>query len=272
MRYGRRQLTRRRRWRERSQLKAKDVREWNGRKWTLTDHDLDRIYERDGIEYGAEIKNTLPYIEKKLLLRKLDIAKIFNVRPFFIVRRAPQNYIEMVHKRGGFTLILDYQLYPFGFRTIAKKIQAELGLPVDSPRSLSDQTAKRFLDWHQRRRRTDRIHTYLKDKLPGAQIGGDPFAGGYRFRIVPREVLNNSKLSERLVAELMGKANDDRESLTWTLHMSREFLDEIDLDELQNLLENSDTAGTLGATKSVQLTASGPEPFEGSPRQRGRPK
>ena len=68
------------------------------------------------------------------------------------------------------------------------------------------------------------------------------------------EVLNNSKLSERLVAELMGKANDDRESLTWTLHMSREFLDEIDLDELQNLLENSDTAGTLGATKSVQLT------------------
>ena len=47
------------------------------------------------------------------------------------------------------------------------------------------------------------------------------------FRIVPREVLNNSKLSERLVAELMGKANDDRESLTWTLHMSREFLDEI---------------------------------------------
>ena len=82
-----------------------------------------------GIEYGAEIKNTLPYIEKKLLLRKLDIAKIFNVRPFFIVRRAPQNYIEMVRKRGGFTLILDYQLYPFGFRTIAKKIQAELGLP-----------------------------------------------------------------------------------------------------------------------------------------------
>ena len=68
------------------------------------------------------------------------------------------------------------------------------------------------------------------------------------------------------------KANDDRESLTWTLHMSREFLDEIDLDELQNLLENSDTAGTLGATKSVQLTASGPGPFEGSPRQRGRPK
>ena len=75
----------------------------------------------------------------------------------------------MVRKRGGFTLILDYQLYPFGFRTIAKKIQAELGLPVDSPRSLSDQTAKRFLDWHQRRRRIDRIHTYLKDKLPGAQ-------------------------------------------------------------------------------------------------------
>ena len=81
----------------------------------------------------------------------------------------------MVRKRGGFTLILDYQLYPFGFHTRAKKIQDELDLPVDCPRSLSDQTTKRFLDWHQRRRRIDRIHTYLKDKLPGAQIGDDPF-------------------------------------------------------------------------------------------------
>jgi hypothetical protein len=243
-------------------VKAKDVREWNGRKWIFTDNDLDRIYERDGDEYGAEIKNTLAYIDKELLLTKLSIAKFFDVRPLFIVRRAPQNYIEMVRKRGGFTLILDYQLYPFGFRTLAKKVQAALGLPVDSPPSLADQTAKRFLDWHYRRRRIDRIRAYLKGKLPGAQIGDEPYAGGgHRFRVVPEEVRNNLKLQQRVFDELMGKSTGE-EPLTWTLLTPREFLDTISLDDLANLLEGSAVADALSVMKNVLLTTTGPEPLE----------
>ena len=38
--------------------KAKKVRAYAGREWLLTPHDLDRVYERDGIAYGAEIKKT----------------------------------------------------------------------------------------------------------------------------------------------------------------------------------------------------------------------
>ena len=40
---------------------ARKVRGWNGRQWSESGHDLDRVYQRDGIDYGAEIKNTLKY-------------------------------------------------------------------------------------------------------------------------------------------------------------------------------------------------------------------
>src|SRR6266851_5101150 len=42
--------------------KGRKVRAYGDREWTDSAHDLDRVFERDGIPYGAEIKNTLDYI------------------------------------------------------------------------------------------------------------------------------------------------------------------------------------------------------------------
>lgn len=50
---------------------AKKVREYKGKQWTATGHDLDRVFERDGIAYGAEVKNTLGYIEREEFLFKM---------------------------------------------------------------------------------------------------------------------------------------------------------------------------------------------------------
>src|SRR5262249_37642088 len=52
----------------------RNVRTWNGREWTESNHDLDRIFVRDGIAYGAEIKNKLHYIERDELLTKLAMC------------------------------------------------------------------------------------------------------------------------------------------------------------------------------------------------------
>ena len=52
------------------------VKEYNGKKWTKTGHDLDFVFEKDGICYGCEIKNTLGYIGKE----ELDI-KMKTLRP-----------------------------------------------------------------------------------------------------------------------------------------------------------------------------------------------
>ena len=65
---------------------AKKVREWNGRQWTASGHDLDRVYRRDGIEYGAEIKNTLKYVPRAEFGAKLEMCRFLGLRPLFITR------------------------------------------------------------------------------------------------------------------------------------------------------------------------------------------
>jgi hypothetical protein len=56
--------------------KGRKVTSYNGKEWTETKHDLDRVFERDGIAYGTEIKNTLGYIEKvELKNENQDVPK-----------------------------------------------------------------------------------------------------------------------------------------------------------------------------------------------------
>jgi len=131
---------------------AQDVRAYAGREWTKTGHDLDRLYERDKVVYGAEIKNGLGYIEQEELTIKLEMCEVLGVRPLFIMRMAAKSYVEQVRQRGGFTLLFGWQLYPYGHESLAKRVREELGLPVDCPRAISEGTVKRFLDWHVKQR------------------------------------------------------------------------------------------------------------------------
>jgi hypothetical protein len=125
-----------------------NIRSYGGKTWTETNHNLDRIFERDGIAYGTEIKNTLPYIEKAELDVKVRMCRFLGLRPLFIVRMAPANYINDVYLAGGFTLIFKWQLYPFGWKAFADEVAATLRLPVDCPAKIEDGTVKRLLDGH----------------------------------------------------------------------------------------------------------------------------
>jgi hypothetical protein len=124
------------------------VRSYGAAGWTETGHDLDRVFERDGIAYGTEIKNTLSYIEKNELEIKIKMCKHLGLRPLFIVRMAPKSYVNLVAEEGGFTLIFKYQLYPFGQKAFADEVKARLRLPTDSPKRIEHGTGKRLLDWH----------------------------------------------------------------------------------------------------------------------------
>jgi hypothetical protein len=75
-------------------IRQRKVREVSGRRWTESNHDLDRIVERDGISYGVEIKNQLGYIDQTEFEIKLKMAVHFGVRPMFIARMMPKNYIQ----------------------------------------------------------------------------------------------------------------------------------------------------------------------------------
>lgn len=128
--------------------KGRKVRAHGGKEWSETEHDLDRVFERDGIAYGAEIKNTLKYIPRDELTVKMRMCKHLGLRPLFIVRAAAKSYINEVRLAGGFTLVFKYQLYPFGQKAFADTVREALRVPVDSPARIADGTVQRFLNWH----------------------------------------------------------------------------------------------------------------------------
>lgn len=124
------------------------VRSYGGKDWVETGHDLDRVFVRDGIAYGTEIKNTLKYIPRYEMTVKLKMCKFLGLRPLFSVRFAPKSYNFEVFEEGGFTLVIKHQLYPFGQKKFADEVKARLGLPTDSPTRINDGTIERLLKWH----------------------------------------------------------------------------------------------------------------------------
>ena len=127
---------------------ASNANKFKGNEWTESSHNLDRIFIRDNIPYGTEIKNTLDYIPQEEMKIKLKICAKLGLKPLFIMRMAPKDYIWKIRQAGGFSLIIKYQLYPHGYRDLAKRVREQLKLPVDCPRAIEEGTIKRFLDWH----------------------------------------------------------------------------------------------------------------------------
>ncbi len=127
---------------------ARKVQEYEGRRWEKTEHDLDRVYTRDGVAYGAEIKNRLGYIGRDELETKIEMCEELGLKPLFILRFAAKSYVEIVRKAGGFLLMFKWQLYPFGQEELAKEVRERLRLPVDCPSRIEDGTVERFLKWH----------------------------------------------------------------------------------------------------------------------------
>ena len=131
--------------------RGEDVKSYNGLVWTKTNHNLDRVFVRDGVHYGVEYKNTLSYIDRRELEVKLEICDTLKLVPLFIMRMAPASYIELIQVRGGFALIFEWQLYPFFSEDFAKEVREELGIKVDSPRSIAEGTIQRVVKWHENR-------------------------------------------------------------------------------------------------------------------------
>ena len=127
---------------------GRKVTSYNGKEWTESKHDLDRVFERDGIAYGTEIKNTLGYIEKVELKTKIKMCQKLGLRPLFIMRGSPKSYNNLIREVGGFALIFKFQLYPYGQKAFADEVRRRLELPTDCPARIADGTMQRFLKWH----------------------------------------------------------------------------------------------------------------------------
>lgn len=129
-------------------LKARGVNRYGEKTWTGSKHNLDFIFERDGVGYGVEVKNTLGYPDIDELRVKIQIARELGVRPVVVARMLPRAWMHELIEAGGFGLVLKYQLYPPSLSGIVDEIRLKMSLPVDTPKMLADKTMTRFEDWH----------------------------------------------------------------------------------------------------------------------------
>lgn len=125
---------------------------FRGLEWLESAHNLDFIFERDGIAYGVEVKNTLGYMDYQEFLVKIRLCHHLKLRPLFVVRMFPKSWMFELIKAGEFGLIMGHQSYPWTHRDLARKIGKELGLPIDAPKAISDGTIQRFVKWHQKQK------------------------------------------------------------------------------------------------------------------------
>ena len=112
---------------------ARNVNQFNGLQWTETAHDRDRIFQKDGINYGVEIKNRLSYISQEEFQVKIRICATLGIRPVFIVRMMPKSYTFELFTKGGFALIMKHQFYPLGQEAFALQVRTRLRLPCRLP-------------------------------------------------------------------------------------------------------------------------------------------
>jgi hypothetical protein len=132
-------------------VRGRNTRSFARKTWELTDQNLDFIFERDGLAYGVEVKNTLGYMDHDEFEAKTQLSRFLGLTPIFAVRMMPKSWINELNEAGGFALVLKYQLYPWTHKELARRVARELGLPVDAPRALEEGTMNRFLKWHQKR-------------------------------------------------------------------------------------------------------------------------
>jgi len=131
-------------------IRQRKVRAVGEKHWTKSNHDLDRVVERDGVLYGVEIKNQLGYIDQTEFQTKLEMCEFFEIRPMFIARMMPRNYISQTASAGGFSLLMKNQHYPLMSHDLARRVKATLNLPVFCIAELPDTTLKRFENWHEK--------------------------------------------------------------------------------------------------------------------------
>lgn len=129
------------------------IKEHKGKRWEKTGHDLDFIFERDGIEWGCEVKNTLGYIDKEELDIKIEMCGFFKVRPLLIMRFAPKPYIKLIYENGGYAMLFETQIYELGQVELVERIKEVAGLPVICSKGIPDGIIDRFEKWLKTRRR-----------------------------------------------------------------------------------------------------------------------
>lgn len=118
--------------------------------WTETNHNLDFVFEKGGLSYGIEVKNTLGYMDIEEFVTKVRMCIHLGVKPVFAVRALPKTWADALIHAGGYAMIMGYQFYPWTLTNLAEELRTKLLLPVDTPKRIEAGTMERFERWVER--------------------------------------------------------------------------------------------------------------------------
>ncbi len=67
------------------------------------------------------------------------------------MRFAPKSYMYEIYKSGGFGLLFEEQIYPWGHTALLNEVRDYLHLKVQCPKDVKEGDMQRFLNWHLQR-------------------------------------------------------------------------------------------------------------------------
>lgn len=133
------------------EVRGREENEYEGKKWTKTNHDLDFIIEKDSISYGVEVKNRLRYMKNEQFETKLEMCDHLDLVPLWILRNTHDNQIDEIEANNGFILVFKTWIHPSGERPMVDSIWNKMRLPVSIRRKVPEKVEQKFLEQHRNR-------------------------------------------------------------------------------------------------------------------------
>ena len=135
-------------------LVAKETNEYQGKKWTENDKDLDFIFEYGGLGFGVEVKNRLEYIKRDVFqIKMFDMCDFLGLIPILVARMSPAIYISRLDEHGGYTLIFKRKAFEYAYQEEVKEFWKKTLLPVN------------FTDELVFKKQKDKFQRWLDNKL-----------------------------------------------------------------------------------------------------------
>lgn len=128
---------------------GRNTNEFRGRKYTLSNKDLDFILEKDGMNYGVEVKNITGYPDYKEFKEKtFRICEKLGIIPWWICRNAPKSWFTEIKRLEGFIFINKALIIQSLERPLAERIWYETGIPIRIADTLPQKVTNQIQNQH----------------------------------------------------------------------------------------------------------------------------
>lgn len=127
-----------------------NVKKYNNKEWTKTNHSLDIIarHKHKNLVIGVEVKNMLSLDPLSEVQIKLEMCNHLGITPVFACRWM-ESHRQVIVSNRGFLWQFGKQLYPRGQEKFVTALRKRFKFPVEVNSELPAESIKEFEDWVQ---------------------------------------------------------------------------------------------------------------------------